>query len=95
MGNPLLGNAKIPKNPIQNIMQLRNQMRQLKQNPQGVADFLKQSGQITDEQYKDIRGMNGNFSQVGQYLLNAAPQNMYGQIERGVNNVQNQIKEEA
>lgn len=92
MGNPLLGNAKIPKNPIQNIMQLRNQIKQLKQNPQGVADFLKQSGQITDEQYKDIQGMNGNFSQVGQYLLNTAPQNMYGQIQNDVNNVQNNLK---
>lgn len=94
MGNPLFGNMKMPqanRNPLQNISQLRNQVRQLRQNPQGVADLLKQSGQISDAQYNDIKNMGGNFSQIGQYLLNSAPQNMYGQIQQGVQNVQQQI----
>lgn len=91
MPNPLFGNFKMPPSPMQNIMKLRSQAKQLRQNPQGVADFLKQSGQITDEQYQAIKGMNGNFSQIGQYLMNSAPQNMYGQIQNGVQTMQRQI----
>ncbi len=91
MGNPLFQGMPMPKNPMQNIMQLRNQMKQLRSNPQGVADFLKQSGRISDEQYQQIKGMNGNFSQIGQYLVSNAPQNMYGQIENGVNAVKQQM----
>ncbi len=90
MSNPLLGNIKMPS-PLQNIMQIKNQMQQFRQNPQGVADFLKQSGRITEDQYEQIKGMNGNFSQIGQFLMGSAPQNMVGQIQNGVNTIQKQL----
>lgn len=89
MSNPLFQGMKT--SPVQNIMQLRNQMHQLRQNPQEIADVLKKSGRITDEQYKEIKGMNGDFSMIGQYLMGTAPKDMYGQIQNGVNAVQQQL----
>lgn len=66
-------------------------MRQLRQHPQEIAEVLKKSGRITDEQYEQIKGMNGDFSMIGQYLMGTAPKDMYGQIQDGVNAVQKQL----
>ena len=87
--NPYL--KGVPQNPIQGMMRLRNQIKQFRQNPQSIAEYLKKSGQITDEQYEQIKGMNGDFSMIGQYLMGTAPQSMYGQIQNGVNTVQRQL----
>ena len=91
MGNGIVRGVRPPFNPIQNIQQIKAQYQNLKNNPQGIADYLKKSGRFTDEQINTISGMNGNVSQIGQYLMGSAPQNMMGQIQNGVNTIQKQI----
>ena len=61
--NPLMSN------PMGNIMQIANQISRIKQNPNGLADFLKERGCVSDEQYTTIQSMGGNYGQVGQYLM--------------------------
>jgi hypothetical protein len=68
----------------QNIMNVMNKVNQLQNNPQGVYDLLKNSGRLSNEQLSAIQNMK-NPAEIGQYLLNTAPQNMYGQIQNGVN----------
>ena len=60
--NPLMGG-------VGNLMKVVNEVKQLRSNPQGIADFLKKQGCVSDEQYKAIQGMNGNPQQIGQYLM--------------------------
>lgn len=60
--NPLMGNN------MGNFMRVMNQVSQLRQNPSGIADFLKQQGKVTDEQYAAIQKMNDP-AQIGQYLM--------------------------
>ena len=59
--NPLMSN-------MPNIMRVVSQVSQLRQNPSGIADFLKQSGRVSDEQYSAIQKMNDP-QQIGQYLM--------------------------
>lgn len=61
MMNPLMGG-------VGNLMRIVNEVQQLKKNPSGIADFLKQQGKVNDEQYKAIQGMKDP-SQIGQYLM--------------------------
>lgn len=61
MMNPLMGGQ------MGNVMRVMQQYNQLRQNPNGIADFLKQQGKVTDEQYSQMRGMNP--MQIGQYLM--------------------------
>jgi hypothetical protein len=68
----------------QNMMNVMNRVNQLQNNPQGIYDLLKNSGRLSNEQLSAIQKMN-NPAEIGQYLLNTAPQNMYGQIQNGVN----------
>lgn len=65
--NPLATKGGV--GPIGNMMNVVNQVRQLQQNPNGMADFLKQRGIVNEQQYADIQKMCGNPAQVGQYLL--------------------------
>lgn len=60
--NPLMGNR------MGDLMRVMNQVSQLRQNPSGIADFLKQQGKVTDEQYAVIQKMNDP-SQIGRYLM--------------------------
>lgn len=52
------------------MMQVVQQYRQIKQNPNQLASFLKQKGVISDNQFADVSKMGGNYEQVGQYLMN-------------------------
>lgn len=53
-------------NPMMNIIQ---QVIQIKQNPNQLAGLLQQRGMINEQQAQDIQKMGGNFEQIGQYLM--------------------------
>ena len=53
-------------NPMMNLLQ---QVRQIKQNPSQLAGILQQRGMINEQQARDIQQMGGNFEQIGQYLM--------------------------
>lgn len=72
------------------MMDVINQVQQLRQNPQGIPEYLKNSGHISDAQYNAIKGMN-NPQQIGQYLMGNVPQNMYGQVQQSVQNIGSQM----
>ena len=76
------------------LMRVMNQVSQLRQNPNGIADFLKQQGKVTDEQYAVIQKMNDP-SQIGQYLMQSGvmPQQQAMQAAQTiVPQIQQQIK---
>jgi hypothetical protein len=60
--NPLMGGR------MGNLMQVMSQVSRLRQNPNGIADLLKQQGRINDDQYAAIQKMNDP-AQIGQYLI--------------------------
>lgn len=76
-------------NPMMNILQ---QVRQIKQNPSQLAGLLQQRGMINEQQAKDIQQMGGNFEQIGQYLMQNGkmPTNVQ-QYQGQVNQVQNMM----
>ena len=76
-------------NPMMNILQ---QVRQIKQNPNQLAGLLQQRGMINEQQAKDIQQMGGNFEQIGQYLMQNGkmPTNVQ-QYQGQVNQVQNMM----
>ena len=76
-------------NPMMNILQ---QVRQIKQNPSQLAGLLQQRGMINEQQAKDIHQMGGNFEQIGQYLMQNGkmPTNVQ-QYQGQVNQVQNMM----
>lgn len=71
--NPLFGRMTpnmmggMGGNPMQNVMNALNQIRQMQQNPNGLADLLLQKGKINQQQYEQIKGYNPQ--QIGQYLI--------------------------
>ena len=73
-------------------MNVLNQVRQIKQNPNQLASLLKQRGMINDQQAQDIQQMGGNYEQIGRYLMNSGkmPTNVQ-QYESQVNQVQNML----
>lgn len=77
------------------MMQVIQQYRQIKNNPEQLATFLKQKGMITDDQCTDISKMGGHYSQVGQYLMNNGkmPTNVQ-QYENQVSQVQNMMNQQ-
>jgi hypothetical protein len=60
--NPLMGGR------MGNLYKIVNQIQNFRQNPNGIADFLKQQGRISDEQYNAIHNMNSP-EEIGQYLM--------------------------
>ena len=77
-----------------NLMRVMNQVSQLRQNPNVIADFLKQQGKVTDEQYSVIQKMNDPL-QIGQYLMQSGvmPQQQAMQAAQTiVPQIQQQIK---
>ena len=75
------------------MMQVIQQYRQIKQNPNQLASFLKQRGMISDNQVNDISKMCGNYQQIGQYLMQQGrmPQNIE-QYQNQVDQIQNMMK---
>lgn len=51
------------------MMQVLQQYRQIKQNPQQLANLLRQRGMITENQFADVSKMGSNYQQIGQYLM--------------------------
>lgn len=77
-------------NPVINIL---NQVRQIKQNPSQLASLLQQRGMINEQQAQDIQKMGNNYEQIGQYLMNNGkmPTNVQPYQEQ-VNQVQNMMQ---
>ncbi len=77
-------------NPVMNIL---NQVRQIKQNPSQLASLLQQRGMINEQQAQDIQKMGSNYEQIGQYLMNNGkmPTNVQPYQEQ-VNQVQNMMQ---
>lgn len=69
------------------MMQFINQVRQIKQNPNQLANLLQQKGMITPQQAQDIQSMNGNYEQIGQYLMKQ------GRLPENVNQYQSQVEQ--
>lgn len=77
-------------NPMLNILQ---QVMQIKQNPSQLATLLQQKGMVNEQQARDIQQMGGNFEQVGQYLMQNGmmPTNVQPYTEQ-VNQIQNMMQ---
>ena len=77
-------------NPMMNVLQ---QVQQIKSNPGQLASLLKQRGMIDDTQFNDISKMGNNYQQIGQYLMQHGrmPQNV-SQYQGQVQQIQNMMK---
>lgn len=75
------------------MMQFINQVRQIKQNPNQLANVLQQRGMISPQQAQDIQKMGGNYEQIGHYLMNQGrmPNNVE-QYQNQVDQIQNMMK---
>ena len=75
------------------MMKIINQVQQIKQNPNQLANLLQQRGMITPQQAQDIQGMGGNYEQIGQYLMKQGrlPGNV-SQYQSQVEQIQNMMK---
>ena len=75
------------------MMQFISQVRQIKQNPNQLANILQQRGMISPQQAQDIQKMGGNYEQIGHYLMNQGrmPQNVE-QYQNQVDQIQNMMK---
>lgn len=69
------------------MMNVIQQVQQIRQNPTQLASLLQQRGIISGQQAQDIKEMGNNYSQIGQYLINAGtmptniPQNAIDQAQ--------------
>ena len=73
--------------PMNPMMQVIQQYRQIKRNPNQLANILQQRGIISPEQAQNIQQMGGNYSQIGQYLMNQ------GRMPTNVQQYQNQVEQ--
>jgi pentose-5-phosphate-3-epimerase len=82
----------IMPSPMQKMMEVMQQYRQIKQNPNMLASVLQQKGMISEQQVKDIQQMGSNYAQVGEYLMQNGkmPTNIQ-QYEGQVNQVQSML----
>lgn len=80
-------------NSFYSVMQIIQQYRQIKQNPNQLANLLREKGMISEDQIADVSKMGGHYGQVGQFLIGNGklPQN-YQQYGQEVNNIQNMLK---
>lgn len=74
-------------NPMQNVMNVMQQVRQIKQNPNQLASFLQQRGMINENQARDIQSMGSNYQQIGRYLMNN------GKLPNDVQSYQSQVEQ--
>lgn len=80
--NPFFNLMK--QNPMMQVLQ---QYRQIKQNPQQLANLLRQRGMIDDNQFAEVGKMGSNYQQIGQYLM----QN--GKMPTNIQPYENQISQ--
>lgn len=64
MGSPLMSG------PMAQMFQTINTIKQLKQNPSQIGQFLYDHKKISQEQLNEINQMGGNPEQIGMYLIN-------------------------
>ena len=97
--NPLFGgmmpNMLGGMNNVGNFMQMIQQVRQARQNPNILGDMLLQNGKINQQQYEAIKQMNGNPQKIGEYLMQVgampqqqvqqACQTMVPQVQKEIN----------
>ena len=69
------------------MFQLIQQVQQIRQNPNQLANLLQQRGMINAQQAQDIQKMGGNYEQIGQYLMNN------GRIPNNIQPYQNKVNE--
>lgn len=69
------------------MMQFIQQVYQIRQNPNQLANILQQRGMISPQQAQEIQKMGGNYEQIGRYLMNQ------GKMPSNVQQYQNQIEE--
>jgi hypothetical protein len=69
------------------MMKIINQVQQIKQNPNQLANLLQQRGMITPQQAQDIQSMGGDYEQIGQYLMKQ------GRLPGNVNQYQSQVEQ--
>lgn len=75
------------------MMQVIQQYRHIKQNPNQLAALLRQKGMISEDQVSEISKMGGHYEQIGQYLMNQGcmPNNVQ-QYQNQVEQIQNMMK---
>lgn len=73
--------------PMNPMMQFIQQVYQIRQNPNQLANILQQRGMISPQQAQDIQKMGGNYEQIGRYLMNQ------GRMPSNVQQYQNQVEE--
>lgn len=97
--NPLF-NGIMPKmmggmsgNPAMNMVNMVQQIRNMQQNPNQLADLLMNSGKINQQQYEQIKQFNGNPQKIGEYLMQTGtmPQQ---QVQQAYQNIVPQIQNE-
>lgn len=72
------------RNPMMNMFQ---QIQQIRQNPNQLASLLQQRGLVTPQQAQEIQKMGNHYGQIGQYLMNQGtmptniPQNAIDQAQ--------------
>jgi hypothetical protein len=76
--------SMMQRNPMMNMLQ---QVQQIRQNPSQLASLLQQRGLINPQQAQEIQKMGNHYGQIGQYLMNSGsmpnniPQNTIDQAQ--------------
>lgn len=76
--------SMMQRNPMVNMLQ---QIQQIRQNPNQLASLLQQRGLINPQQAQEIQKMGSHYGQIGQYLMNSGtmptniPQNAIEQAQ--------------
>lgn len=79
--------------PMNPMMQVIQQYRQIRQNPNQLATLLRQRGMISDEQISQIQQMGNNYEEIGRYLMgNGKLPNNVQQYQGQVEQIQNMMK---
>ena len=75
------------------MMQMIQQVRQIKQNPNQLANLLRQRGMITDDQISQVQQMGNNYEEIGRFLIgNGKLPNNVQQYQGQVDEIQNMMK---
>ncbi len=77
-------------NPMFNVLR---QVQQIKQNPNQLANLLKQRGLIDDNQFAEVSKMGNDYEQIGRFLMQNGkmPTNVQ-QYQSQVEQIQNMMK---
>lgn len=81
-------------NPMFNMMNALQQIKQMQQNPNGLCDLLLQKGKITEQQYNEMKQFNGNPQMIGEYLMQNGSinrQDATNMVSNVVPNIQNEL----